>query len=131
MVYDVITVGSATVDVFLRTSSKDVEIEHIHAHEDVCLPVGAKILIDNLATDTGGGGTNTAVAFSRLGLKTGWVGKIGTDLNAKTVLDEMKRERVDFLGAKGKGMTGYSVILTGLEQNRTILAFKGVNDQLS
>jgi ribokinase len=130
MVYDVITVGSATVDVFLRTRSKDVEIERVHAHEDVCLPVGAKILIDKLNTDTGGGGTNTAVAFSRLGLKTGWVGKIGTDVNSKIVLDEIRRERIDFLGCQAEGSTGYSVILSGLNSNRTILAYKGMNDTL-
>ena len=43
----------------------------------------------------------------------------------------MKRENIGFLGSQGKGMTGYSVILTGLKHNRTILAFKGINDKLA
>jgi ribokinase len=127
--YDVITLGSATVDVFVKTKQPQI-LKH-KGHDDVCYAIGQKVLVEDLHVDTGGGGTNTAVAFSRLGLKTGWVGKVGTDLHAKTVLDEMKREHVDFLGAQGKGMTGYSVILTGLEQDRTILTFKGINDQLS
>lgn len=127
--YDVITLGSGTVDVFVKT--KKPEIMKHKGHDDVCYAIGEKILVEDLHVDTGGGGTNTAVAFSRLGLKTGWIGEIGTDLHAKTILDEMKREKVDFLGGKGKGMTGYSVILTGLEHDRSILAFKGVNDKLS
>ena len=127
--FDVITLGSATVDVFVKTARPRI-IRH-KEHADVCYSVGQKVLVEDLHVDTGGGGTNTAVAFSRLGLKTGWVGKVGTDLNAKTVLDEARREGVSFLGTSGKGMTGYSVILTGLERNRTILAYKGVNDQLS
>ena len=143
--YDVITLGSATVDVFVKTRKPEI-IKH-RQHDDVCYAIGEKVLVENLRVDTGGGGTNTAVAFSRLGFKTGWVGKLGNDLHAKAVLDEMKREHVDFLGSHGKGiadrgrrtsadsvsrgMTGYSVILTGLEHDRTILAFKGVNDKLA
>lgn len=126
--YDVITLGSATVDVFVKTKKPQI-LKH-QGHDDVCYAIGQKVLVEDLHVDTGGGGTNTAVAFARLGLKTGWVGKVGNDLHAKTVLDEMKRERVDVLGARAKGMTGYSVILTGLEHDRTILAYKGVNDRL-
>ncbi len=127
--YDVITLGSATVDVFVKTKKPEI-VKH-KEHDDVCYAIGQKVLVEDLHVDTGGGGTNTAVAFSRLGLKTGWVGKVGNDLHAKTVLDEMKRERVDFLGARGSGMTGYSVILVNLEHDRTILTFKGINDQLA
>lgn len=126
--YDIVTLGSATVDVFVKTRKPEI-VKH-REHDDVCYAIGEKVLVDELHVDTGGGGTNAAVAFSRLGLKTGWVGRVGSDLHAKTVLDEMKRERVAVLGKRGAGMTGYSVILTGLERDRTILAYKGVNDSL-
>jgi ribokinase len=127
--HDIVTLGSATVDVFVKTRKPQI-VKH-RQHEDVCYAIGEKVLVDDLHVDTGGGGTNTAVAFSRLGLKTGWVGKLGKDLHAKTVLDEMKREKVNAMVSRGTGMTGYSVILTGLEHDRTILAYKGVNDKLS
>jgi len=127
--FDVITVGSATVDVFIRSKSRQIEL--LKKKEEVCFPVGAKILVDYLHMDTGGGGTNTAVAFSRLGLKTGWVGKIGTDINSSIVLEQMKKEKVKFLGGVEKGgSTGFSVILIGIEKDRTILAYKGINDKL-
>src|SRR3989344_666247 len=127
--YDIIAVGSATVDVFVRTSSKDVKIANLPEH-DVCYPIGSKILIDDLHFDTGGGGTNAAVAFSRLGFKTGWLGKIGHDANSSTILEVTRNEGIDFLGAQDDGLAGYSVILEGIGNDRTILAFKGINDCL-
>ncbi len=129
--FDVITVGSATVDVFISSKSKTIEFLHLKKREEICFPIGAKILIDYMHQDTGGGGTNCAVAFSRLGLKTGWVGKIGTDINSRHVLDQMKKEKVKFLGKIQKGgSTGFSVIITGAGKDRTILAYKGINDKL-
>src|SRR3989338_6065903 len=106
--YDVITVGSSTVDVFARTRfSEIIKIIDPKGETDLlAFPSGSKILIDELEFTTGGGGTNTAVALSRLGHK------------------------VAFLGKLGKGNAGYSVILDTLEHDRTILTYKGVNDEL-
>ncbi len=79
---------------------------------------------------TGGGGTNTSVAFSRLGLKTAYLGKIGEDDNGARIFTSLKKEKVDFIGALGD-VSGYSVILDSLHEDRTILAYKGCNDDLS
>ena len=128
--YDIITVGSATVDVFVHTVKEFTHITSLKKEHDVCFPIGGKILIDKLTFDTGGAGTNTAVAFARLGLKTGWFGKLGDDANSRQVLDVIKREKVNFLGKFGKGHTGYSVIIVGLLNDRTILTHKGINDSL-
>lgn len=128
--YDIITIGSATVDVFAKTRASGREIVQHAKHRDVCMHLGSKILIDDLITDTGGGGTNTAVSFSRLGFKTGWLGCLGNDANGKHVFSALRNEHVDILGPTKDGPTGYSMILVGLEHDRTILAYKGVNDDL-
>ena len=128
MKYDIICVGSASIDVFITSKSKDIELEKIHAHEDVCFPIGAKILIDSLHTEVGGGGVNTSISFARLGFKTGLISKLGADMNADSILAKLKKEKVAFLGKKAAGHTGYSVILTGFKKNRTILTHKGNND---
>ena len=69
--YDVITVGSATLDVFARTRfSEIIKIIDPKGETDLlAFPVGTKILIDELDFTTGGGGTNTAVALARLSIK--------------------------------------------------------------
>ncbi|MBM3234056.1 carbohydrate kinase family protein [Candidatus Pacearchaeota archaeon] len=122
--FDVITFGSAVVDVFVNTAAKEIK-------NFVCYSVGSKILIKNLRFDIGGGGTNTAVAFSRFGLKTGWIGKLGDDENGKKIIEMMKSEKVDFLGKISKGLTGYSIVLDSYAHDRTILTYKGINDEIS
>jgi len=129
-VYDIITIGSATVDVFLKTASAGTELITHLKHPDVCFPLGAKVLVENLVMDTGGGGTNTAVSFARLGFKTGYVGAVADDANGHTILAALRKEHIDFLGKAKKGNSGYSVIIVDLKQDRTILAYKGVNDNL-
>ncbi len=129
--YDVISIGSASIDVFLSSKSKDIEIERIHAHEDVCLPVGAKILIDKLHTDVGGSGVNSSIAFSRLGFTAGLISKLGRDMHANMIQHKLAQEKVQFLGKSADGQTGFSLILSGLQGNRTILAYKGNNDEIT
>ena len=94
--YDVICVGSSTVDVFAKT--KKSELMKIFDDEKetdlLAYPTGAKILVEELSITTGGGGTNTAVAFSRLGLKTAFIGAVGSDLNGKIILDELKKVKI-------------------------------------
>ena len=127
--YDIITVGSATVDAFAHTDPTQSELINLHHHKDIAYPLGAKILIKELHFFIGGGGTNSAVAFSRLGLKVAFLGKIGKDDNGKTISDCLFSEKVDFIGTYGQ-ISGYSVILDSVEDDRTIFTYKGCNDDL-
>ncbi len=129
--YDVICVGSATVDVFAHTESELIKIKTRKSEESlIAYPSGSKILIEKLEFKVGGGGTNTAVSFSRLGLKTAYLGKLGNDQNEKQVIELLKKEKIDFVGVKGKEQTGYSIILDSIENDRTILTNKGANNNL-
>lgn len=123
--YDIVTFGSAVVDVFADTGIAEKK-------GLICYTSGSKILLKNLRFDIGGGGTNTAVAFSRLGLKTGYVGKIGDDGDGKAILACLKKEGVSFLGKIDKGaVSGHSIILDSRQHERTVLAYKGINDHLN
>ena len=74
--FDVITFGSATRDVFLR--SKAMELHKEHGIKEACFPFGAKIDVEDITLETGGGATNNAVTFSRLAkLKTAVLGATG------------------------------------------------------
>lgn len=128
--YDVITFGSATVDVFAMTEAETISIKHgDFVEEFIAYTSGSKILIEDLHFDIGGGGTNTAVAFSRLGLKTAYCGKLGKDANADRIINLLKEEKIDFIGKRAVGQTGYSVILDSHADDRTILTYKGLNNK--
>ncbi len=122
--FDVITFGSSVTDVFVDANIPE-------KGKFMLYPVGAKILIKNLKFDIGGGGINTAVAFSRLNLKTGYLGKIGNDDNGRTILELIKKEKIKFLGKiEEKGISGYSIILDSKKNDRVILSHKGINNNL-
>jgi len=125
MKFDIISFGSAVIDAFVSTEIGE-------KNNFFSYPAGSKILIKELKFDIGGGGTNTAVAFARLGLKTGCICNVGDDDNGKKILNQLKKEKVSFLGrVDSSGMTGYSVILDSRGGERTILTYKGVNDNVS
>jgi len=126
MKFDVACFGSAVVDVFVGTDVSE-------RNKEISYPVGGKILIKELKFDIGGGGTNTAVAFSRLGLRTGCICKVGSDENGREILEMLKKEKVDFLGETAKdskSKSGYSIILDSRGGDRTILTYKGANDEI-
>ncbi|MFH1521850.1 MAG: carbohydrate kinase family protein [archaeon] len=123
MKFDVVTFGSAVIDTFVDT-------EFNRKLNSFNYDAGSKILIDNLKFDIGGGATNTAVAFARLGFKTGSICKIGDDKNGQDILAMLKKENVKFLGSKSKDKTGYSIILDSKDKDRTILTFKGPSNNI-
>lgn len=124
---DVITIGSATRDVYLKSEGVEVR-RHSDSPTGVeqCFPLGAKIEVKDIVFTTGGGGTNAAVTFSRQGLKTGCVGVIGNDFNGKEIIKELKNENVKpFFSIHKDDLTVYSVILVHPDAERTILSYKG------
>lgn len=132
-IFDVLTIGSATQDVFVR--SKDWEEEKDPASPtgiDACFPMGAKLGIEELFIGTGGGATNAAATFGSLGLKTAAVARVGTGPIADFIREELKRFKVNtaFFQIDKKYQTGYSIILLSKEGYRSILAYRGASNYL-
>jgi len=126
---DIITIGSATIDTFITTDVKTLKIKTKKDNQEyIALPYGSKILINKLQHHTGGGGTNTAVTFAKAGLKTGFLGSIGKDHDGREIQSELRKKNIKFLGTI-HGTTGHSTILD-VDQDRTILTYKGCNDKI-
>ncbi len=131
LVYDVITVGSATVDVLACTEQCGITDKKIQK-KFISFPVGGKILIEQLHLSIGGGGTNTAVSLSRLGHKVAYIGKVGRGDNANRVIHSLKKEYVDtsLIVQAANSRTGYSIIFESCTNDRTILTYRGSNNDL-
>lgn len=121
MIYDVISFGSATLDVFVKTEALKV------VGKTLSLPIGQKNEVNQLIITSGGGGTNTAVGFSRLGLKAAVVARCGWDLAGKIVRNDLKKEKVSdsLLAQVEDDQTDYSTILISNEGESTILVYRG------
>lgn len=114
--YDIITIGSATIDIFVDTANKLFRER---------VPFGEKILIDKLHIDTGGGAINTAVAFTRLGLKTGCLTKVGPQFIAPKEIDD------SLIISDPNAFTDHSIILDATGKDRTILVYKDASQKLN
>src|SRR3989344_3143107 len=121
MTFDVISVGGAAIDTFVTSSSPDIQM----SNKKVTFPIGSKILLDSAVTDVGGAGVNTSISLSRLGLKSAFLGKLGNDHAAQAIQARLKLENVKIIATAPKGATGLSFILSGLEHDRTVFAYKG------
>ncbi len=118
MKYDITAIGSAVMDVFLKSPEfKPGEP----------LPVGDKLEVEELYLTTGGGGTNTATGLARLGLKTACIARFGDDLFGKFVERELEKESFDkdYLMVRLGDKTDYSTIIVYPDGSRVILVHRG------
>lgn len=133
--FDIVSVGGATQDVFVKTDlSKIIKIRDMFSEtEFISFGYGSKINIDHVFFDVGGGALNTSINFSNLGLKTAIIAKIGDDPSAVLIKDALCRNKVctEHLSEQKEVKSGFSVILNSFEGDRTVLAFRGANSRMT
>jgi len=128
MAYDVITFGSGTRDIFVRSDALEIqESDSIDHHLEACFPLGAKIDIKELIFETGGGGTNAAATFGKLGWRTGVVCSLGHDAVGHEIKLALKEVGVktELIQENAREGTGVSIILLSGSGERTILVRRG------
>ena len=132
--FDVITIGSALLDVFLK-SDKFISVSNAKYTDGIgmCLEQGGKTEVDEVEVCSGGAGTNNAVSFARKGFKTAIIAELGTDLIATTIKEELKREKVDIglLVEEHRETTGISSILVGSDGCRSVAVYRGASGLLT
>jgi sugar/nucleoside kinase (ribokinase family) len=129
--FDVITFGSATKDIFLRIKENVVvEDKKFATGKGVCFSMGSKIDAEEIYFTTGGGGTNTAATFSKQGYAVAYCGKIGKDEEGELILKDLKKRGVDtrFVSFTKERKTNYSVVIDDFDIDRTIFVYHGASD---
>ena len=126
--YDAITIGAATRDVFLKSVEFKTS-KKLKNQQDLVLPLGSKLSVDEIIFETGGGATNAAVTFARQGLNSACICRVGSDPGGSATIEALEDEGVDTrLILKDKEhYTGYSIILTTKKGERTILVYRGAS----
>lgn len=128
--FDVISIGSALVDIFIHSAGfKSTETEH---GKQLCQSYGDKIEVDKFAVYTGGGASNTAVAFARMGFNAGIICETGRDRLSYLVMQDLRDNDVDtrMVIEEKKEQTGGSVILVSEEGERTVMVHRGASSLL-
>lgn len=126
----IFTIGGATFDMFIQPHDHGImRYRTPKKHEDwLCLDYGAKVKIDHVEESYGGGGTNTAIAFARMGFEACFIGKVGDEYGDK-VIKNLEDNQVDAHCVKKttRDKTAFSTILSAFEGDRTVLAYPGAN----
>ena len=132
--FDIITFGSATQDIYLK-SQKFLPVlgKDFTTGKGICLPLGAKIEVSDVFFTSGGGGTNTAATFANQGFRVAYCGMVGDDNFGNLVLNNLKKYNIDtsLIKKTKKVSTSTAVILMQPCSDRTILVYRGASDLLA
>ena len=129
----VITIGGATKDLFLHYKYPDPLLFCSGQDNFIRFDAGKKIELESVQDYLGGGGTNTAVSFTRLGLETNIICKVGIDAAGIAIVDQLKKEQVntDLVTIDKECSTAESFILPACEGNSALLVYRGANTHLA
>ncbi|QQS60711.1 hypothetical protein IPN41_01930 [Candidatus Falkowbacteria bacterium] len=132
--FDVITIGGATEDIFytvddfiLIDNANDVLHRKLMAFE-----YGSKIGVPEISVAFGGGATNAAVSFSRLGLRTAMIGAVGHDGRGLAIIRNLAKHKVNSLMVEtiSNAHSGVSFILENSGDDHIVFTHRGANDNL-
>lgn len=118
--FDIISIGAGTVDIFVK--SPDLVLKD----NFLGIIASSKNEISESLVCSGGGATNSATSFARLGLKSSCVSLLGNDPFSLIVINELKANQVDpSLIIQDDNSTDFSVVLVSPNGTRGILTNRG------
>lgn len=132
--YDVVTVGAAVLDIFMRSDKfKVVQSPDLPGGIAMCQVYGGKMEVEQVVITTGGGATNTAASFARKELRTAVIAEMGNDPQSLLVHKELEEDGVDtrFLIQEANETTAVSVILIADDGGRSIMVHRGAAAMLT
>ncbi len=136
--YDVLTIGTVTVDTFIKadflktvTDKKHLEKIGFVTGQAQCFSLGSKIEISEPIIEIGGGAHNAAVTFSKADLDTISIFNVGGDRNGDMIVEEFIHKGIKPIGITDKNKkTGVSYILLSNSGERTILVNRGCSGEI-
>jgi sugar/nucleoside kinase (ribokinase family) len=134
----VLGIGNALVDILTRLESDDTL-------QKFNLPKGSMQLVDgkfsdkvNQGTDhlkkeiaSGGSAANTIHGLAKMGIKTGFIGKVGRDDFGKLFQDDMTNNGIEPLLLESDTSTGKAMALISLDSERTFATYLGAAVEVS
>lgn len=120
--YDLVSIGDATMDVFIGIDDANVMCDLNTENCKLCFNYADKIAAKSVDFIIGGNAINAAVGARRLGHTSAFLSSIGKDDTGKQIQDVMVKEGVstDYITVVEDQPSNYSVVLN-FQGERTIL----------
>lgn len=131
--FDVITIGAATHDVFLESEGFHLMPGPRRQGTYECFPLGAKVNVEGIHFATGGGATNAAATFRHLGFRTAVITRVGDDTAGEIIRNDLRMRGISrrMVRTIRGGTSGYATILLTPHGDRTALVYRGVSAHFS
>ena len=132
--YDIITIGSATRDIYLEGDAFiPVVDKSFGTGAGICVNLGSKVDVTKLHLTTGGSALNAAVTFARQDLKTAIIAKLGRDEHAQSIRKRMAEEGIadELLQEDANELTATSVLIHSPDGERSIFVYRGASSHLT
>lgn len=130
----VFVIGGATLDTIIQYEEMETLIHQRAGFNQsyLLLEEGKKIEVVEQESASGGGATNTAVAFKRLGYEVSLFCKLGKDAAGEVVKRELDSYGLDLSAIcyDDKIGTATSFVVPSLKGDRTVFAYRGANANL-
>jgi ribokinase len=127
----VLTIGGATKDIYVRFQGADCMkiMRHDGELNYMLFESGGKIEVEDVLYFSGGGSTNSAVSFGRLGFGAACCCIVGEDEAGKLILDDLQNEGVDVshVGKDPEHATAISFVVNSLHGERVIFAHRSAS----
>jgi sugar/nucleoside kinase (ribokinase family) len=118
-VSDVLVAGHASLDLYPQL------------YHQVRFEPGRLVIVGPVSFSPGGAVTNTGVALHRLGVDVRLVGKVGTDLFGRTLLEALEQRGAGLAGdmiVSASAVTSYTIVINPPGLDRSFLHCPGANE---
>jgi sugar/nucleoside kinase (ribokinase family) len=131
----IVTIGNATKDIFIHHNDDDnikLYLDHMDS-KYLLFKDGSKIEINNLHIASGGGATNAAVCFKKIGFNSICYTKVGNDESGKFVLQDLQNYGIDvnYIKVDNNIDTPSSFIITSSRKRSSTFVYRGKNNIFS
>jgi len=125
----ILTIGDSTIDKIFSVDRQDAAliVNKRNQEKEICFNFGEKIPITNIKTEFGGSALNTAVGFSKLGIKTHISTIVGNDEEGREILKFLNKKNISLNGSAVNGNTNQAFIVL-YDDERTIFSFHEKRD---
>jgi len=126
-----LSIGSVMIDIITVIADDDIELVTLHnmTASFLMLEQGRKVESQSIDTYVGGGGANTAVCMSRLGMPMNILSLVGEDINAKKITARLVEENIslDHIQLAANVGSGIAVHISSHDRNAAIFTHRGAN----
>ncbi len=132
---NILTIGGATEDTFLNMSPPDFMewTSNQSTNYYMLFKAGNKFEVEDIFITSGGGATNAATSFRRLGFEVSCFAKIGKDSHGQTICNELEQVGINcaHIIFSPTEITGRSIIINDQRGERIIFAYRGANGTIT